>query len=134
MNSNKALIIVLALVAAVMLRNFLAGSTPTNELISHANAEDFNTQLRQNGEKHVIVDFYADWCGPCKALTPTLNKLAESYPDNLKIIKVNVDESPKLARFYGVEGIPCVLYFKGGEESDRHVGLKRYNDYAKWLE
>jgi len=134
MNSNKALIIVLALVAAVMLRNFLAGSTPTSELISHANAEDFNTQLRQNGEKHVIVDFYADWCGPCKALTPTLNKLAESYPDNLKIIKVNVDESPKLASFYGVEGIPCVLYFKDGEESDRHVGLKRYNDYAKWLE
>ena len=134
MNSNKALTIILVIVAAVTLKNFWMGSTPTSELISHANSKNFNSQLKQSTKKHVMVDFYADWCGPCKALTSTLNKLAESYPDSLQVIKINIDESPKLASFYGVESIPCVLYFKEGEETDRYIGRKRYNDYVKWLE
>ena len=134
MNSTKALIIVLGLAGVVVLKNFVAGLTPTSELIGHATEQDFNDQLKKSGTSSVMVDFYADWCGPCKTLTPTLNKLAENFPDELKIIKVNVDEAPKLANFYGVQGIPCVLYFKNGKEIDRHVGLKSYNDYAKWLE
>ncbi|MDA8792169.1 thioredoxin [Bacteriovoracaceae bacterium] len=61
-----------------------------------------------------VVDFYADWCGPCKALSPTLSQL-ESNNENLNIIKVNVDDSPELAQTYQVRGIPTLVFFKDGK-------------------
>lgn len=73
-------------------------------------------------EVRVMVDFYADWCGPCKMLTPLLEELDVSRKDYL-IAKVNVDELPELAQQYRVASIPTLLIFKGGENIKRRVGL-----------
>ena len=70
----------------------------------------------------VLVDFYADWCGPCKMAEPVLEELAESYKDKLVIVKVNVDES-QISGKYGVMSIPTTILFKGGNEIGRQIGF-----------
>ena len=70
-----------------------------------------------------MVDFWADWCGPCKMLTPTVEALAEQYGGRVLTGKVNVDEEPELARRFGVMSIPTVVFLKNGREFDRKVGV-----------
>ena len=71
----------------------------------------------------VLVDFYADWCGPCKMAEPILNELSESYKDKINFVKLNVDESGQTATKYGVMSIPTTILFKGGNEIGRQVGF-----------
>ena len=70
----------------------------------------------------VFVDFYADWCGPCKMMSPVIDKLAEEYEGKIKVGKVNVDENGDLAVKYGIMSIPNMVFFKNGEVADRVVG------------
>jgi len=70
-------------------------------------------------QTRVLVDFYANWCGPCKMLSPVLEKVS----DEIKVVKVNVDENQELSRIYGVMSIPCVILFDNGEEVKRNVGF-----------
>lgn len=70
-------------------------------------------------QTRVLVDFYANWCGPCKMLGPVLEKVS----DEIKVVKVNVDENQELARKYGVMSIPCVILFDDGKEVKRNVGF-----------
>ena len=70
----------------------------------------------------VFVDFYADWCGPCKMMSPVIDKLAEEYEGRIKVGKVNVDENGDLAVKYGIMSIPNMVFFKNGEPVDRVVG------------
>ena len=70
----------------------------------------------------VFVDFYADWCGPCKMMSPVIDKLAEEYEGKIKVGKVNVDENGDLAVKYGIMSIPNMIFFKNGEVADRVVG------------
>jgi thioredoxin len=70
----------------------------------------------------VLVDFWAAWCGPCRAIAPVLEKLVEGQGDRLSLVKVNVDESPELAARYEVRAIPTILLFKDGKIVDRVVG------------
>ena len=70
----------------------------------------------------VFVDFYADWCGPCKMMSPVIDKLAEEYEGKIKVGKVNVDENGDLAVRYGIMSIPNMVFFKNGEVADRVVG------------
>ena len=70
----------------------------------------------------VLVDFWAVWCGPCKAIAPTVEALAEEYAGKLKVGKVDVDENNEIATTYGVRAIPTILFFKGGKEVDKMVG------------
>ncbi len=98
-----------------------AMSTSAQSLIHHADQSTFDeTVLRASGP--VLVDFYADWCGPCRALAPTLEQLARENP-SAKIVKVNVDHSPNLAARYGVSGIPNLVLFRDGQVADQVVGL-----------
>jgi len=71
----------------------------------------------------VVVDFFADWCGPCKMLAPHLERMAAEFAGKVKVVKVNVDEEADLAGRYGVSGIPTLIFFKDGREVDTVVGL-----------
>jgi thioredoxin 1 len=70
----------------------------------------------------VLVDFWAEWCAPCRALTPTVEAVAEKYAGSARVFKVNVDENPSISQRYGIKGIPTLILFKGGKEEERVVG------------
>lgn len=72
----------------------------------------------------VVVDFWAEWCGPCKVLAPTVDAIADEYAGKIKVFKVDVQSEPALASKYGVSSIPTLLVFKGGEIADRMVGMQ----------
>ena len=75
-----------------------------------------------NSELPVLVDFYADWCGPCKMMGPVISELAEKYGDKVKVGKINVDENPSIAKQFHVMSIPNFVFIKNGQVADTHVG------------
>lgn len=76
------------------------------------------------GEKPVLVDFYADWCGPCQTMGPVIDDIKKIYGDQLRILKINVDNNQAAAQKYKVRGVPTFLLFKGGEISWRAAGIQ----------
>ncbi|MCX7032175.1 MAG: thioredoxin [Spirochaetes bacterium] len=70
----------------------------------------------------VVADFWAEWCGPCRMIAPVLKELAKDYKDKLKVAKINVDEEPDLASRYGIQSIPTLLFFKGGQLVKQQIG------------
>jgi thioredoxin 1 len=89
--------------------------------VLHANQGDFDEQVLRSNVP-VLVDFYADWCGPCQRLAPVLEELAAETP-HAKIVKVNVEDSPHLAYEFGVDSIPSLKVFKNGQITDEVVGM-----------
>ncbi|MGH3011213.1 MAG: thioredoxin [Gaiellaceae bacterium] len=83
----------------------------------------FDTEVLAS-ETPVIVDFWAEWCGPCRAVSPILEQIAEERGDDLRVVKVNVDEEPELQQRYGILSIPTILLFKGGEPTAAAVGAQ----------
>jgi thioredoxin 1 len=77
--------------------------------------------------KPVMVDFWAEWCGPCRMVSPILDEIATEYADKIEIVKVNVDEEPQLAMQYGVTGIPMMAVFQGGTIAKQMVGARPKN-------
>ncbi len=84
---------------------------------------DFDTRVLQS-ETPVIVDFWAEWCGPCRAVSPILEQIAEERADELRVVKVNIDEEPELQQRYGILSIPTILLFKGGEPAAAAIGAQ----------
>lgn len=82
----------------------------------------------------VMIDFWAEWCGPCQAVMPIINELALEFEGVVKIAKLNVDENRSIAMRYRVMSIPTVLFFKDGEEAKREVGAKSKDDYIQLLD
>lgn len=91
------------------------------ENVNHFDGPTFDADVLQSSEP-VVVDFYADWCPPCKLLEPVVERLADEYAGKVKIGKLNTDENPDIALRYGVMGIPTLGLFRGGKLVDRLVG------------
>lgn len=81
----------------------------------------------------VVVDFWAEWCGPCKAIGPSLEEISDEMDGKVKITKVNLDENPDLAATYGVRSIPTLIMFKDGEPASMAVGAKPKNALVDWI-
>jgi thioredoxin 1 len=92
------------------------------EDILNVTDENFEEEVLKN-DLPVLVDFWAVWCAPCRAIVPTLDHLYQNYKDKLKVVKLNVDEQMKTASTYGVRSIPTLLFFKGGELKETIVGV-----------
>jgi thioredoxin 1 len=103
-------------------QNGSASMNESTDNVKRITQDQFEAEVTQ-GTLPVVVDFYATWCGPCKRLAPKLDGLAGSLSGRIKFVKVNVDESPELARRFQIEGIPTLLFFKNGQVADRLVGL-----------
>ncbi|MCJ2531579.1 MAG: thioredoxin [Candidatus Thermoplasmatota archaeon] len=92
-----------------------------SDSIIHASDESFEADVLQS-EIPVLVDFYADWCAPCRRLAPVIDELAEEYEGDMRFVKVNVDDNASLAVQFGVQSIPTLIFFKGGQQVAKTVG------------
>lgn len=99
---------------------------------THINQDQFEEKVLK-ADKPVMVDFYAEWCGPCKLAAPVLDELAEEGAEKYHVIKVNVDENQELAGEFGVMSIPTVVLFKDGQEIDRKIGYAGKQGYVDLL-
>ena len=93
---------------------------------------DFDAEVLKAGAP-VVVDFWAEWCGPCKMIAPALEEIAGTLGDKVKIVKLNVDENPATASKYGIMSIPTLLMFKNGEISSRQVGAQPKQKLHQWI-
>jgi thioredoxin 1 len=100
--------------------------------VSQVSDADFEAQVLKATEP-VVVDFWAEWCGPCRMIAPALEEIAGSLNGKVKIVKLNVDESPKTAQKYGIMSIPTLMLFKNGELASRQVGLAPKQKLEQWI-
>mgnify|MGYP000996796444 FL=1 len=94
---------------------------------------EFESSVLQS-DKPVILDFWAEWCQPCKMLSPTVEAIADEYEEKIKVGKLNVDDNPNVATKYGIRGIPTLLFFKGGEVVQQMVGVKSKTEIKKVID
>jgi len=95
--------------------------------------ESFDEEVIKKG-KPILVDFWAEWCAPCKQLGPILEEISEEYKEKITIGKLDVDENPEIAGKFQIRGIPTILYFNNGELIDTKVGISSKDDLIQWLE
>lgn len=101
-------------------------------MLQQIDKSNFDKTLKDN--EVVLVDFYADWCGPCQALHPTLEKLSQQYEGTATIAKVNVDSNPELSQTFGVRSIPALFYFKKGELVGKQQGAQPFHVLSQNLD
>jgi len=89
--------------------------------VSHIQGADFEKEVLRS-EVPTVVDFYADWCGPCRMVSPVIENLSKEYAGKVKFVKVNTDESPEIAMKFDIMSIPTIMVFKNGQVSSRTVG------------
>ncbi|WP_435640804.1 thioredoxin [Micavibrio aeruginosavorus] len=94
--------------------------------------QTFETEVL-NADGPVVVDFWAEWCGPCKAMGPLVDELANEMGEKVKVVKINIDESPNAPTKYGVRGIPTFMVFKGGQVVDTRVGSMSKTQLNEWV-
>lgn len=96
------------------------------------NDDNFEAEVLKS-DSPVMVDFWAEWCGPCKALLPLVDEVADEMDGKIKVVKINIDESPEAPTKYGVRGIPTLMIFKDGQIVDTKVGGMPKNQLTEWV-
>ena len=99
----------------------------------HTNDSNFDADVI-NSEKPALVDFWAEWCGPCKMIAPMLDEAATEYADKLSVVKLNVDESPNVAAKFGIRSIPTLMLFKDGAVHAQKVGALSKSQLTEFLD
>ena len=100
--------------------------------IKNLNLDNFDNEI-SNSKTPVLVDLWAEWCGPCKSLTPILEEISDDMSDKIQVVKVNLDENQDLAMKYSIRSIPTLLLFKQGQLIDTKVGLLPKSDLVDWI-
>ena len=106
---------------------------PVSDLITHVSDEAFEQHVLKS-DTPVLLDFWAEWCGPCKAIAPVLDELAKQYEGKLKVVKINIDQNQKTPRDYGVRGIPTLMVFKGGKVEATQIGAVGKGQLTQMIE
>ncbi|MEZ5825382.1 MAG: thioredoxin TrxA [Geminicoccaceae bacterium] len=101
--------------------------------VSHTTDTGFETDVLKSS-KPVVVDFWAEWCGPCKMIAPHLEELANELGEQVEVVKVNIDENPLTPTKYGVRGIPTLMLFKNGEVTATKVGALPKSKLVEWVQ
>ena len=94
--------------------------------------ENFDNEVLKSS-KPIIVDFWAEWCGPCKAIAPSLEELSEEMSNKLKVVKINVDENPSTSQAYSIRSIPALMIFKDGEKVSEKMGALPKSALVSWI-
>ena len=105
----------------------------SSDLIKHVSDASFEADVLK-AEGAVLVDYWAEWCGPCKMIAPVLDEIAETYKGKLTVAKLNIDENQETPAKHGVRGIPTLMLFKNGKLAGQKVGAAPKSDLAKWIQ
>ena len=105
----------------------------SSELIKHTSDASFDSDVLQ-ADKPVLVDYWAEWCGPCKSIAPILDEVAKEYDGRLKIAKINVDENQQVPAKFGIRGIPTLMLFKNGNVEATRVGALSKSQLTAFLD
>lgn len=103
-----------------------------NENVLHVSSGNWESEVLKS-EKPVFVDFWAEWCGPCRMVGPVVEQIAQTHSDKIKVVKLNVDENQDIAMKYGVQSIPSLMVFNKGKEINRTVGAAPKETYLKFI-
>lgn len=103
-----------------------------SDLVLHVTDADFNDTVIKS-DNPVLVDYWAEWCGPCKMIAPVLDEIATEYQDKLTVAKINIDDNPATPQHYGVRGIPTLMIFKEGEVEATKVGALTKSQLADFI-